>query len=339
MNITFQILIPFDGDKGGMESLHQLVYFLKSFNTSVEIVYTLSWRKFLLRKKIHHPKSMEKYCKGVKIKKNLEDRENNIIFIPEIFTSYVRNMKHAKINIFWLSVNNYYVGFKNFNKTFKWIVRGKYGIGTLLHPHFKSPLKIDEINVKNFNHIAQSKYAENFIQTTFGKKPISIYDFTDDIPKLNESFFNLKFRDKTIVYNPVKGYKITKDIINKYKSKFKFIPIQNMTHIEVRKLLGNSFIYIDFGEHPGRDRIPREALLCGCCIITGYRGSASFQDVPINAKFKLYEDDKLLENFGKLTNELIVKNDCKEFFIDAYNQVVKDKDIVKQQVKSYLDKL
>ena len=339
MNKTFQVLIPFDGDKGGMESLHQLVYFLKKFNVSVEIVYTLSWRKFLLRKKTYHPKSMEKYCKGVPIKKNLEDRENNIIFIPEIFTSYVKKMKYAKINIFWLSVNNYYVGFKKFNESLKWIVRGKYGIGILLHPHFQRPLTINEINKKNFNHIAQSIYAEKFIHTTFGKKPIPIYDFTEDIPQKNESFFNLGRRDKVILYNPVKGIKVTQKIIKKYKFQYQFVPIKNMSHKEVRELLSKSFIYIDFGEHPGRDRIPREAIMCGCCIITGYRGSAAFNDVPIDSKFKLFEDENLIENFGKLINELVIKSDCSKLFKDAYETIAQDKAVVKKQVKSYLDSL
>jgi hypothetical protein len=54
MNKTFQVLIPFDSDRGGAESLYQLVYFLKKFNTKVSIVYTLNWRGFFKKKKNAH---------------------------------------------------------------------------------------------------------------------------------------------------------------------------------------------------------------------------------------------------------------------------------------------
>ena len=34
-------------------------------------------------------------------------------------------------------------------------------------------------------------------------------------------------------------------------------------------------VYIDFGHHPGQDRLPREAVQCGCVVITGTRGSGN----------------------------------------------------------------
>lgn len=50
-------------------------------------------------------------------------------------------------------------------------------------------------------------------------------------------------------------------------------------------------VYIDFGHHPGKDRIPREAALCGCCVITNRKGSAhNAVDVPIPDSCKF--DDK-----------------------------------------------
>jgi len=41
-------------------------------------------------------------------------------------------------------------------------------------------------------------------------------------------------------------------------------------------------LYVDFGKHPGKDRMPREAAVHGCCIITGRRGAAGNPfDIPI----------------------------------------------------------
>ena len=47
-------------------------------------------------------------------------------------------------------------------------------------------------------------------------------------------------------------------------------------------------VYVDFGNHPGKDRIPREAAISGCCVITGMHGAAKFhEDVPIPNKYKV----------------------------------------------------
>ena len=44
---------------------------------------------------------------------------------------------------------------------------------------------------------------------------------------------------------------------------------------------------MDFGNHPGKDRIPREAAISGCCVITGRQGAAAFyEDVPIPDRYK-----------------------------------------------------
>lgn len=72
-----------------------------------------------------------------------------------------------------------------------------------------------------------------------------------------------------------KGIKFTKKLIDKSIG-IKWIPIENMTTQQVKSLLGNSKVYVDFGNHPGKDRFPREAAIMGCCVITGKRGVQSF---------------------------------------------------------------
>ena len=47
---------------------------------------------------------------------------------------------------------------------------------------------------------------------------------------------------------------------------------------------------MDFGYHPGKDRMPREAALFGNCIITNQKGSAKNNlDIPIKSKYKFSE--------------------------------------------------
>ena len=50
-------------------------------------------------------------------------------------------------------------------------------------------------------------------------------------------------------------------------------------------------LYIDFGNHPGKDRLPREVALNGCCVITGRRGAAKNDvDIPIPNGYKFDEN-------------------------------------------------
>ena len=54
--------------------------------------------------------------------------------------------------------------------------------------------------------------------------------------------------------------------------------------------------YIDFGPHPGMDRLPREAALAGCIVLTIGEGAANFdKDVPLppQFKFKSFDVDKI----------------------------------------------
>jgi hypothetical protein len=67
-----------------------------------------------------------------------------------------------------------------------------------------------------------------------------------------------------------------------FMPKYKWIALENLTTIEMKKLIGKSKIYVDFGNHPGKDRIPREAAINA--------GSANNSiDLSINDEYK-FED-------------------------------------------------
>lgn len=110
-------------------------------------------------------------------------------------------------------------------------------------------------------------------------------------------FQNIKKQD-LVLYNPAKGGRFTAKIM-KAATDLTWIPIQNMSPAEVADLLAKAKVYIDFGHHPGKDRFPREAALLNCCIITGKRGSAYYdEDVNIPGKYKI-KDSKF--NIGRIT--------------------------------------
>ena len=89
----------------------------------------------------------------------------------------------------------------------------------------------------------------------------------------------------------------------------------------------NSKIYIDFGNHPGKERMPREAVALGCCIITGLLGSASNAlDIPIPRVYKINaEADDFLFRFQTFTNKIfsnydLVRHDFDDFRNEVFNE-------------------
>lgn len=114
---------------------------------------------------------------------------------------------------------------------------------------------------------------------------IMLTDYIKELYHQDEKYLESLFdkKENIVLYNPKKGKDIT-DEISKACENFdiKFIPLENMTRNELKSLGLKSKIYIDFGGHPGKDRLPREMASLGCCIVTGNDGSAENElDVPL----------------------------------------------------------
>jgi hypothetical protein len=141
-------------------------------------------------------------------------------------------------------------------------------------------------------------------------------------------------RNDIILYNPKKGYKYTKELI-KLTPGWTWIPLQGLTVDEMINLFKISKIYVDFGFHPGKDRIPREAALNGCCIITGRKGSANyFEDVAI---FDYYKIDEIRSSKAAVISrirEVLIDYDHHFRNFDFYRErILEEKKIFEKHVK------
>ena len=75
--------------------------------------------------------------------------------------------------------------------------------------------------------------------------------------------------------------------------------------------------YIDFGPHPGMDRLPREATLAGCVVITNREGAANFdEDVPLPSEFKFSKFN--VDKIYSLIIECCTKHDEYASKMDKY---------------------
>ena len=103
-------------------------------------------------------------------------------------------------------------------------------------------------------------------------------------------------------------------IRNRCREDIKWIPIIRLRADQVALLMCIAKVYIDFGPHPGKDRIPREAAVCGCCIITNREGSAEYsEDVGIPEEYKLFD----MLNYDKVLDTIYD-------LIDNYDERVKE---------------
>ncbi|MFW8592889.1 hypothetical protein [Cribrihabitans neustonicus] len=133
--------------------------------------------------------------------------------------------------------------------------------------------------IRDCRHLCQSEYAAQFVrgQGAASVSMLSDYIELDEIPDPKP----LAARSYDIAYLPNKATG-AEPLIHHLKERFNVIALQNMAREKVVSVLADTKIFLDFGPHPGKDRVPREAALCGCIPVVRKAGAANFpEDVPL----------------------------------------------------------
>ena len=301
MNKKIYIACPANIATGGPELLHQLCYKLGKKGYSAYMYY-------FNRKKTENPVN-DRYKKyNTKFVDFIEDNNNNIVIVPETNIKLLKKYKNATKCIWWLSVDNY-LGDRNSKK---------YKMKALLRVLDFYYMKKDII------HFAQSQYAVKFLEDK-GMPKERIYYLSDYLNHvfIKNSEQNTKLEKKNnVLYNPKKGYEYTKKIIDSSKN-LNWIALENLSPDEMSNLMMESKVYIDFGNHPGKDRIPREAAISGCCIITGKRGSAKYrEDISIDDEYKFDDTDENIRYIIDKINYIIKNYNVESHNFDEYREKI-----------------
>lgn len=309
-----QILIaaPADYATGGVELLHQLCFELnKTEDVDARIWYRNAGAQ------CPQPDDYRRYgCQWVT---DLPEGYDGVLIFPEIWANDVVGERFRKCQkvIFWESVDNYFA--HNAPKDYYKFIHHQL-------------IERDVIM-----HIAQSVYACEFLKQ-INLKCIMLGDY------INDDFFKScqeTARDPVVLYNPKKGMQFTQKLIDFAGDSITFIPIENMDRKQVIALMRRSMLYIDFGNHPGRERLPREAAVCGCCVITGRDGSAENSvDIPISNKYKFARSDQQLPFIvDRIRSVLWDYERCKKDF-DFYRYVIADsKRVFEDQCRRFVSGL
>lgn len=296
------ILCPANIASGGPELLHQLGYKLRLFGFETYMFYydIEGYREYICP----IPEQYLKY--QVPYVDKMNDTSENIVIFPEPALNNIEIIKNALRVVWWLSVDN-----ANYDDKIIKIIRENMSIV----------------------HFSQSQYATDFLLNTIKIAENRIYYLSDYI---NNEFLKALpdvRRDDVVLFNPKKGFDVTAVIIKMANATIKWQVLNGVTPKQMHEIMHNAKVYIDFGNHPGKDRMPREAAISGCCIVTNKAGAANNDaDIMIPEQYKFSEQAtvqdvlntiyELIENYDERKNDYVdyverTKNEFIEFEKDV----------------------
>lgn len=307
------IACPANAMTAGPEAIHQLASDLIRLGHNAAVVY------FPFSETFETPEPYKKY--GIPIAK-YRDIQGELIIFPEIVTTYGLKVKHAQAAIWWMSVNNYTCirygyPWRDKLRYFKNVVKGL------------RPLRGIK-SLSKMKHFAQSYYAMDFLKSNgisslLLSDPIPLYTSKQYLGELQQKL-RVSIRSNTILYNPHKGKKIIQSLVLHFPD-FHFFPLSGFNREQLATKFLESKLYIDFGHHPGKDRLPREAAIHGCCVITGLYGSANNHiDVNIPEAYKIDDRSPHFFNHFKAQVNLIFNHfeKCAEEFADYRSTIAQE---------------
>lgn len=311
-NSKIYILCPANIATGGPESLHLLCDMLLSKNHDAYLVYLHNaypgggghpghgwqdrqdgWLNYISKEGT--PPDYKEY--NIQTTSKIEDDPSNLLVSPEIFLNSLEKFTNIQKSIWWLASRINEDGTYDEEKWYK--------------------------SLPGVSHFHNSYFAEFMLR--------SIPHFEDNSIYQLQTYVNTEFqleennKENIVCYNPKKGFEYTSEIIKYFSDNndIKFIPIQNMNRGQVKETLKKAKVYIDLGNHPGRERLPREAVMSGCCVLTSFRGSAQFyRDVPITNEYKFSTNPLELNRMCDTIKDCIENYETHNINFHHYRRVI-----------------
>ncbi len=304
-NSKIYVMCPPQTATGGPELLHQLVYKLSLQGFDISMYYYPAMENPV------HENYLKYNCRFVT---SIEDNPSNVLIIPEALLFRAGEFKHIRKCIWWLSIDNLFKAplAPRELKIFK-----KLGWETL----YRYCLIMGKVKGKFTYHLAQSYYAVDYLK----KRGIHAGYLSDylNAAYLDESRKIATF-DKVpkVLYNPKKGYEFTQKIMAALPE-VEWIPLIGLKPVEVAALLREAMLYIDFGEHPGKDRFPREAAIYRCCVITGKKGSSAYyEDVSIPDEYKIADKEANIPEIARMIRACLSEYNTRVSDFDVYRDKI-----------------
>lgn len=291
------VLCPANVTTGGVELMHQLVDYLRRNGRNAYVVY------FGDNNSNTVPSAYQMY--NISVSEMIPDDNSSCVVFPEGYLYLSYNYKKVIKIFWWMSVDNFYnlsrrhIVLRDWFKWNKRISVVEFIRRIIKKSEYKGiiPISLSQLAKSSSINAYQSEYARLFLLKNRFKKLVPLSDY------INQDYLTSnieKNKERVVLYNPKKGYSFTKRLIDSCPD-IEWSPLINMTRSQMRERLSSSMVYIDFGNHPGKDRIPREAAMSGCCIITGKRGAANNAvDIDIPTYYKFEDSNSSIPKIKKL---------------------------------------
>lgn len=182
-------------------------------------------------------------------------RDDHFI-VPEVLPDVAYRLLRLgckNVSLWWLSVDNF--------------------------PLSKMHTLQNQLLMRKCRHLCQSEYAADFVWRHGASSVSMLSDEIDlhvskDLPSISE-------RTNDLCYLPNKSAGAD-ELLEHLSREFSIVRLENMSRSQITETLLDTRIFLDFGHHPGKDRVPREAALCGAIPVVRAEGAARFeQDVPL----------------------------------------------------------
>lgn len=332
-SLKVYVMCPANDKSGGIDALHQLVFYLNQQSIEANIVYR---RNKCDKRPIAILDRYKAYVSDFLVEKDIVDDSKNIIVLTESYTKDRYKFKNAKIYIWWLGINNnltYTFSKKMFFfltlplRMIKHRTYYKKNILSAIEYVLEREVYSFKTEKNTITHLCASYNAYNYVSGRSKNnvilciEPISIFFLKQYYSQVK--YITKENRKNVVLYNPVRGYNDIVDKLSKKLPSVSFIPLQGFNQQQLIELYRTSKIYVDFGAFPGAERIPKEAVLFGCAVITGRQGASNFYgDVPIPDTYKYGQPRSCI-------NEIVKKI---QYINDNYKIVYSDFDVYRNTI-------
>lgn len=282
--MKYYVIAPAAIESGGPELAHQMCMELNNLKEEAYMYYVQTDRFREEPVDIEASSKYGKYHTKHVVSNEEIVQDTAVVIFNEGATVYIPYVKAKKKVLWWMSVDNY---------------------KSCTHE-----LDLDIIRKEIAIHLVQSYYAYQYVRDIVKIPEEKILYVSDYI---GEKYF-MKIGDviprmDIALYNPKKGLDKVLPLIEQTPW-LKWIPLINLTEEDMIAYMHLAKVYIDFGNHPGKDRIPREAAICGCCVITNREGSAAYwQDVPILDQYKFSDIEQQHTQIVELIKDICLNYD------------------------------
>lgn len=327
-NTIFYIACPANFASGGPEDLHQLASELKSHGFRVFMHY------FEYKKRIF-PTPVDKEYDHFKLpySEKIINEPNNVLILPETKCIFLWKKKYNKIQkvIWWLSVTNFFL---TLEKRKKYLQEKNKNILKRLYKDQTIPT-LEKVRKTDAFHIAHSYFSLDFLKQNHFNILGQIQDYMDNIFYKTDEI--KCYKKDIVIYNGMKNG----EFLEKIKSQstdLKWLEMKNMTLSEIADCMKKAKVYVDFGYHPGKEKMPREACLLDCCLIIGKEGSARFkEDMPIKDEYHFEKEEYNIPSIINIIKDCLLNYDNRvKDFLDYKNVLLKEKETFSADVKKVL---